>query len=94
MTLHPEQSCLENLKNAAAIAQAWSEPAVGGEPEITDAFASILRLIRQSLEQLSEPNDFALLAAEPFLPRRLVDPHRHARDLAAVILNAQVRGAL
>jgi hypothetical protein len=93
--IRPEQPIIESLRNAVAIAQAWSEPAVGGEPEITDAFASIFRLLKQAMIQLGEPNDAAIHAADVMLRHTVGAPDRRAsRDAASAILNGQLRGTL
>jgi hypothetical protein len=93
--LSPPQPILENLRNALMTAQAWSQPAIGGEPEITKAFAGIAQLLRASLEQLGEPNEAAIHAADVMLRHTVGAPDRRAaRDAASVILNAQLRETL
>lgn len=85
------QPAIENIKNAAAIAHAWASPRLQNEPEIADAFAGIARLLKDAIGQLGQPNEAAVAAL------RAWDQHysqRDARDAAAVVLKAQLTGAL
>ena len=96
-----QQPPLEDLQNARYIAQLWAD-AGDGETEAARAFASTCeRLIDHALAGLGEPNEAAVSEALVMircLPayRSLTAPgltEREARDICAVIVAAQLRGA-
>lgn len=94
------QPPVEDIRNAAQIAQSWAESrALSGSP-YGDAFGDVARLLKHALAQLGEPN-FASIQAAATMLRDAPGPgdptdfeNRYARDTAAVILNAQLRGTL
>src|SRR4029077_5325827 len=101
--IRPEQHSQETiegaLRNALTIASVWADPAIRGEPEINDAFASITRLLKHALAGLGEPNESAVRAAGLMFGFDLAlhnaeNVRREARDAAAAVISAQLRGAL
>jgi len=96
------QPPVEDLRNALQIAEAQIEVAdigMGPMSELVPTFESIARLLRHALAQLGEPNTAAIDAAKVVLRERNAlagfadDEVRYARDCAAAILDAQLRGA-
>ena|SRR6266550_1628840 len=90
-----QQPPIEDLRNCLQIAQDWSRCELSA-PDTAQVFASIARLIRHALEQLSEPNLAAIQATE-ILVREWhgsLEEHQNARDVAAGILRAAVTGEI
>jgi hypothetical protein len=94
----------EDLLNALTIAEMGKQGHYSGPGDAPSAFADVARLIRHALEGLSEPNAAAIRAARTFTdggpfggsPALAVpheaDDYRRARDCAAAILHAQLKG--
>ena len=86
----------EDLRNALQIADMGRDGFLtsgADQAEALDGFRDIVRLLQHALQGLAEPNEAAITVAWGFLPRDILgDPRRHARDLAAVILKAQLSG--
>ena len=94
------QPPIEDIRNAAQIAQSWADSNALADSPYGYAFASVARLLRHAMEQLGEPS-FACVQATALLLREarnelpgVADEPRYARDTAAVILNAAVTGEI
>lgn len=88
-----QQPAIADIRNALQALIAWREESLRGD------LRDVERLLRHALEGLGEPNAAAIQAADAMLKtydRNTVDAAsgRSARDTAAVILNAQLRGTL
>ena len=92
------ESVQHHLGNAAQIAEFWAHFDRGAvEHPVADAFAAIRDHLKAALEQLGEPNLAAIQATATMLGEvegrlPVVMNHREWRDIAAVILRAQVTG--
>ena len=106
--LHPVETVEGALRNALTIAELWAvgvlvqatpQAQVEITAELTAAHRDVARLLRHALAQLGEPNTAAIDAAKVVLRERNAlagfadDEVRYARDCAAAILDAQLRGA-
>ena len=92
----PPQPPVEDLRNAAQIAQAQADAWQGQSTPTWAAFQRIADLLRHALAGLSEPNEAAIQATMPWLwaPDYATEEQRqrNRRDCAAAILKAQISG--
>lgn len=97
--LHSQETVAGALRNALTVACMGRDGLYGGDSRtdhIHSAFADIVRLLRHTLEGLSEPNLAAMQAGEVLLRewQGTPEPERQLRDTIAGIVAAQVSGVV
>ena len=92
-----QQPPIEDIRNATMIAESWALLNEDrGERIPAETLRDVARLLRHALAQLGEPNEAAIQTAYALIfgsDEATPESLRVARDEAAAILDAQLRGA-